>query len=324
MNIKKNDVKTLLPINQFNLYGYDKYFNFFVELIKRKKLPNNLLISGAKGLGKATFVYHLINYFLSKNEENKYQVNDFYINRKNRSYELLYKNLHPNFFLIENNLSEQNIKVDQIRNLLKFLSKSTYKQDYKIVLIDNAELLNLNSSNALLKVLEEHQYNTFFFIIHNSSHRISETIKSRCVEFKIFFSRKEKEKILLNLIEQLKINCDPYKKVNSLSFDTPGNMLNYLTTLNDENFDISESNLDTIQYLINKYILDKSTDTLNYISLFIEKFYNELCSKNSNSLGSYFYNYNKVLKLLNNMKRFNLNGKNTLITVSDILHNESK
>ena len=164
MKIKKSDLKILPPLNQIQLYGYDKYFNFFDKLMEMNKLPNNLLISGAKGLGKATFVYHFINYFLSKNEENKYLIHDFQVNEKNKSYNLLCKNVHPNIFLINNNLLEKNIKVDQIRSLLKFLAKSAYKQNYKIVLIDNAEQLNLNSSNALLKVLEEYQYNTFFLL----------------------------------------------------------------------------------------------------------------------------------------------------------------
>ena len=72
-------------------------------------------------------------------------------------------NIHPNFFLIENNLLEENIKIEQVRNLLKFLNKSTYTRNLKIIMIDSAEYLNLNASNALLKVLEEPQNNTFFF-----------------------------------------------------------------------------------------------------------------------------------------------------------------
>ena len=56
----------------------------------------------------------------------------------------------PVRFLIDNN----EIKIDQIRHLITFLNKSTYSKDLKIVLIDSAENLNYNSSNALLKALE--------------------------------------------------------------------------------------------------------------------------------------------------------------------------
>jgi len=41
-------------------------------------------------------------------------------------------NIHPNFFLIENNKLEKDIKIEQVRDLLKFLNKSTYSRDLKI------------------------------------------------------------------------------------------------------------------------------------------------------------------------------------------------
>ena len=74
--------------------------------------------------------------------------------------------------MLDNNGSEENIKIENVRNNLRFLRKSTYYSNIKIVLIDNAEYLNINSSNALLKVLEEPNDRTYFFIIHNSASKI--------------------------------------------------------------------------------------------------------------------------------------------------------
>ena len=56
------------PINQPHLFGYDEHFHSFIELYKKNKLPNIILLSGPKGLGKSTFSYHFINYVLSINE----------------------------------------------------------------------------------------------------------------------------------------------------------------------------------------------------------------------------------------------------------------
>ena len=186
--IKANEDTQIVPAkNQLRLFGFEDYFNYFIKLYEKSKLPNSILLSGPKGLGKSTFAYHIINYLLSKNEERKYSINNFIIDENNLSYKLLTRNIHPNFFLIENNLLEKNIKVEQVRNLLKFLNKTTYNKNLKIIMIDNAENLNLNSSNALLKSLEEPPKNTFFFVIHNSACKIHNTVKSRCVEFKVFF-----------------------------------------------------------------------------------------------------------------------------------------
>ena len=84
------------------------------------------------------------------------------IDENNLSYKHLNTNTHPNFFLIENNLLEKNIKIDQVRNLLKFLNKTTYSGNLKIIMIDNVENLNLNSSNALLKAILMYNIQSYF------------------------------------------------------------------------------------------------------------------------------------------------------------------
>ena len=67
----------LKPNTQSFLFGYDNLFRDMVKLYENKKLPNKILFSGLKGIGKATFAYHLINYIFSKNEEIKYVPNMF-------------------------------------------------------------------------------------------------------------------------------------------------------------------------------------------------------------------------------------------------------
>ena len=86
------------PINQLNLYGYSFYFNLFIKLFKEVKIPSTILLNGTKGLGKSTFIYHFINYIFSQNEDKKYDISQKRINENNRSYKLVNKNIHPNFF----------------------------------------------------------------------------------------------------------------------------------------------------------------------------------------------------------------------------------
>ena len=59
----------LIPSNQIHLYGLDKDLRLFISLYKENKLPNKILLSGQKGIGKSTLAYHLINFILSENEE---------------------------------------------------------------------------------------------------------------------------------------------------------------------------------------------------------------------------------------------------------------
>ena len=100
MNLKTK-FNTFKPINQCHLFGHANYFNLFNDLYKKKKLPNSMILTGPKGLGKATFAYHFANFLLSENEENKYSIKDFTINKNNRSFKLINNHTHPNFYLLD-------------------------------------------------------------------------------------------------------------------------------------------------------------------------------------------------------------------------------
>ena len=62
----------LNPVNQLSLFGHHIEFSNFIELYKNNKLPNKILLSGEKGIGKSTLAYHLINHILSFDEEYSY------------------------------------------------------------------------------------------------------------------------------------------------------------------------------------------------------------------------------------------------------------
>ena len=90
------NLQTLKSNNQKKLFHYNNFFLNVVNLYKKKKLPNKILFSGPKGIGKSTFAYHLLNYIFSKNEEFKYNLNNFVIDGLNKSYNLILNNTHPN------------------------------------------------------------------------------------------------------------------------------------------------------------------------------------------------------------------------------------
>ena len=72
------------------------------------------------------------------------------------------------------------IKREQIENLEKTFTMKPIYSKYNIYIIVNAELLNLTSSNLLLKFLEEPNENIIGFLITNDMKQILPTIKSRC------------------------------------------------------------------------------------------------------------------------------------------------
>ena len=81
------DIEISSPKKLLSLLGYEDYFYSFTKLYEKKEMPNCILLSGSKGLGKSTFAYHFINYLLSKDEKKKYSVNEI-SNIKNSVYRL--------------------------------------------------------------------------------------------------------------------------------------------------------------------------------------------------------------------------------------------
>jgi DNA polymerase-3 subunit delta' len=322
--IKDNEnLEIVLPKNQLHLFGYEYYFNSFINLYQKNKLPNTILLSGPEGSGKATFAYHFINYLLSHNEKNEYSVENFTINPDNKSYKNLCNNTHSNFSLLENDTFGEDIKIYNVRKTLRFLEKTTYSSNTKIVLIDSADRLNVYSANALLKVLEEANNKTFFFIINNNSYKILNTIKSRCIEFKFFFTLSEKKKILNNIIRKYMDDFDLTKIDECFYFASPGNILKYLLILNIRNIDLLKDKLSCILYLIESYKRKNDPQLLTFVSLLIELFYNELSVKNNNKLNLYFLNKFKLMKQIYDAKKFNLDKKNLFISILGTLENES-
>ena len=91
----------LKPSENTQLYGMGNYLNEITSLYNDKKMPTKILLSGKKGLGKATLAYHIINYVLSNNEDLKYDLESLKINKENKSFKLVQNNSHPNFYLID-------------------------------------------------------------------------------------------------------------------------------------------------------------------------------------------------------------------------------
>ena len=321
MNSKDFSTRIIDPMDQLYLYGFKSLFKSFVDLYKKKNLPSVILLSGPKGSGKCTFANHFINFLLSDGEKHSYSVDNNEIFSDNKSFKLISSNIHPNFFSLSAK-NEMYIKVEKIRSLLKFLTKSTYTKELKIVLIDDAENLNTSSNNALLKSLEEPDHKTFFFIIQDNSRKISETIKSRCLEFRIFHDFKEKKEILNKLFDQYNQKFD-FTTINErFYFDTPGNILKYFLLLDFKKVNLPADYISFINFLFEEWKIKKELQFLNFATFFIEMFYSDLILKNKSKLSKLFANKTKIMKLIIDMKKFNLDKTNSFIVINKILHNE--
>ena len=65
-----------------NIIGHQNIIDKLLYKFENNTLHNSLIFFGQKGIGKATLAYHMINYLLSKEEDNKYVLNDNQINKE--------------------------------------------------------------------------------------------------------------------------------------------------------------------------------------------------------------------------------------------------
>ena len=284
------------------IYGYNDLFNFFIKLDGEERIPNKFILSGNKGIGKSTFAYHLINYILSKNEKDKYDTTNYKINDENRSYRLIKNLSHPNFFLIDVDDGKQQISIDKIRKSFDFINKSSMNNDFRIILIDNAEYLNQSSGNALLKVIEEPNEKLIFILVHDISCKLLDTIKSRCIVFKKAFSCEEKISIFEKVVNQ---NFSDIFKNNLLFKFMSVCELIYLKKFSEDcklKEKIDNKNILNI-YLKDKY--NKDNKRIQKIMLKLMQIY--LYQKNMNSFSEKnFMWYNSFFKKVTEAKIYNL------------------
>tara|TARA_B100001057_G_scaffold230659_2_gene230924 strand:- start:2345 stop:3268 length:924 start_codon:yes stop_codon:yes gene_type:complete len=293
------------PINQTKLFGLDKYMNELIQLDQKNNFPNKLLISGYKGTGKSTLAHHYINYVLSKNQNFHYNKESFEINPENHAYKITLNQTNPNFNIIDLNQDKKKIDINQIRSMISNLSKSSFNDKPRFILIDNIEFLNVNSVNALLKIIEEPPNNTFFILINNNK-KILATLKSRCVNYKIILSNKESM-----FIAGCLLNKNITDLINPSLIDyymTPGKIYNLMRFSEDFSIDLKDINLkDFLSLIIDKAYYKKETSIKHLIYDFLE-FYltNKTFFKNFN-----FSNYFK--KRIENVKNFNLDEESLFI-----------
>src|SRR5271163_3734537 len=94
---------------------------------------------------------------------------------------LLRADTHPDAHVVRLEEDSQQIKIDQVRELVESLMLKSYRGGYKVGIIESAESLNANGANAFLKTLEEPTADTVLIMIARPSHRLPATIASRCL-----------------------------------------------------------------------------------------------------------------------------------------------
>ena len=143
------------------------------------KLGHGLLFYGKKGCGKEAFAQQFLAWVLCLNRQPKRPCGEC------GSCQWLKADTHPNYVYIstdeDNKKQNAKIKIEKIRDLLPFVQQTV--DGWRVIVIEPAEALNIASSNALLKTLEEPGENIVIILLADHYLKLPATIRSRLQHF---------------------------------------------------------------------------------------------------------------------------------------------
>jgi energy-coupling factor transporter ATP-binding protein EcfA2 len=298
-----------------DLFGLFKDFNFLKDLYLKNKLPKVLMLSGNKGSGKSTLLNHLIHYIFDKDnyDEEKKKFDDETVFHKQ-----FVKDIHPNIVYLDgSNLN--NTKIENIRNLKKNISKTVIADKPRFIILDDVELFNNNSLNALLKTIEEPTSNNFFFLINNKSKPLIDTIKSRCLEIKLILNEEKRLNIIECLIKKFdtKVIIDP--KIYQL---TPGNFIKFNYIFDENKISLNNNFTINLNILLNLYKKDKTVMYMDMILFLADSYFINLKNKNFIKNEKIIEYKRFVFDNINKYFLYNLNQNVLLNTISNKINNE--
>ncbi|MET4808346.1 DNA polymerase III subunit delta' [Limibacillus sp. MBR-115] len=188
------DSTTVSPRNNPNLLGQTSAEATLLKAHKSGRLPHAWLFAGQKGIGKATLAFRFARYLLandglSSDAELFGDIGDnaetLHVDANHPVFRRIAAESHGDLRVLERKEDKKgrlrsSIVVDDVRGATDFLHRTSGDGGWRIVIVDAAEDLNNQATNALLKALEEPSDQTLLILISHAPGRLLPTVHSRC------------------------------------------------------------------------------------------------------------------------------------------------
>ncbi|CAN0382981.1 unnamed protein product, partial [Discosporangium mesarthrocarpum] len=193
------------PRENTDLVGHDHAEQEILDAWTSGRLHHAWLISGPKGIGKATLAYRFARFVLAGGgdapaddgaalfgaEEIPAAPVSLAIDPENPVFHRIAANGHGDLQVIERGMSDDGkrmqtvIPVEKIRSVGHTMSLTAGEGGWRVIIVDGAEEMNPNAANALLKVLEEPPPRALLLLITHAPGRLLPTIRSRCCQLRL-------------------------------------------------------------------------------------------------------------------------------------------
>jgi DNA polymerase III subunit delta' len=180
-----------------DLVGHETAEAALRQLFEAGRLPHALLLSGPRGIGKATLAFRLARFVLSGAGEEAlddmfgetvgaFAESGLAVSPDSGVFRRVASGGHADLLTVERAYDPRRkrlrseIVVDDAREIGAFLRLTPAEDGWRVVIVDGADEMNRNAANALLKILEEPPRRVLLVLAAHSPGRLLPTIRSRC------------------------------------------------------------------------------------------------------------------------------------------------
>lgn len=174
------------PRHTRQLFGHVEEEAAFANGFGAGRMHHAWLVTGPTGIGKATLAYRFAKYVLSDARDRMEQPGRLDVSPDSVGAKGVEALSHTGLFVIRRQWDIKTkrfpaqIRVDDVRRLRGFLSHRSGEGQWRVVIVDAADEMNIPAANALLKSLEEPPIDTVFLLLSSEPGRLLNTIRSRC------------------------------------------------------------------------------------------------------------------------------------------------
>lgn len=217
----------LPPEHNPRLIGHEAAVAAFRQA-SASRLHHAWLLYGPEGVGKTTFAFHCANHLLSGG-----RVPIGRLDSHDRNFKLIGSGAHPDLQVIGRPVDEKTgavkdeIPVDSVRALTEFFRLTSSQGGWRVAIVRDADMMNRNAANALLKILEEPPARGMILMTAAARGRLLPTIRSRCrpLHFAPLGAAQMAEVLRLHLAD---LPADDRAMLDRLAAGSPGRALQIL------------------------------------------------------------------------------------------------
>ncbi len=184
----------LSPRNNPDLVGHEEAENILLKAFRSGRMAHAWLITGRRGIGKATLAHRFARFVLSQGANEGgggglFPISDdpssLYTAPTDPLFQRCAAGGHADLICVERSPNDKGklrteIVVDDVRAIGGFLNLTAAEGGWRMVIIDSADEMNQSAANAVLKILEEPPPRTIMMLVSHAPGRLLATIRSRC------------------------------------------------------------------------------------------------------------------------------------------------